>query len=270
MKSVNDLYLELYTSAMEQDEVEQREYLSMVSEHRKISVDYLISIGALFIPNENYIAYHLGQDLVSTNNCFYFNGKCLWTLFVIVPIRDLTGDVIAINGWDAYNKYKEVENGEQGLPMYKLSSKYIFPKEKYFFSDVECLKRNFDKRVVFITDGMFDTLSLCYRDIPAIALLGSSFTVENLFFLKWFKVVYVCADNDAAGNRLYNQLKLALPKVYRVYQDSTKDIEELLRADGIDGPITKKIKESVDNPIGDIILGESFRRFRGAPRFKAD
>ena len=263
--NVNELYNRLVAEVLLEDEEIQREYLSMVEDYRHISVDYLLSVGAVFIPNDEYIAHFLGQEIKQTNNCFYFNGRCLWSLFVIFPVRDLSGAVVAINGWDAYNKYLERSGEEQGLSMYKLSSKAIFPKERHFFADTECLKSTFDTRVIFITDGMFDTLAMSYRGIPAMALLGSSFSPEILYFLRWYHTVYVCSDNDAAGLRLYNELKKSLPRVFRVCQNKTKDIEELLRSDGFDGPITKTLISTMsDRPQADVYLSVGNRRFKGA------
>ena len=110
--------------------------------------------------------------------------------------------------------------------MYKTSSKNIFKRDKYFLTDEEVLKKTFSSRTVFITDGVFDSMALNYRGIPAIALLGSTFSPEILYFLRWYKSVYVCADNDRAGITLFTKLKNALPYVYRVQQNKTKDIEE--------------------------------------------
>lgn len=249
MESLDTLYQELHGKILEDDEHSQRYYLSVVADHRKISVDYLLSIGALFIPNNDYIRHYLGTRAERSNAGFYYDGSCPWTLFAVLPVRNLAGEVVGLVGWDAYNKYQEVAEGAQGLVAYRVSAKSVFPRERYFLSDIECLQRNFDKRVVFVTDGVFDAVSLCYRDVPAIALLGSSFSKEILYFLKWYSAVYVCADNDRAGLALYNKLSKPLGNVHRVIQSRTKDIEELLRSDGIAGPLTQQLHALVDNPV---------------------
>lgn len=255
MATLHELYTELFDKVMEDDEGSQRYYLSVVETHRHISVDYLLELGALFIPNNDYITHYLGQKVHTSSAGLYYQGECPWMLFVVIPIRDLSGSIVGLVGWDAYNKFREVSEGEQGLVSYRVSAKSVFPREKYFLTDVECLKRQFQHRVVFVTDGVFDCVSLNYRSIPAIALLGSSFSPEILYFLRWYKAVYVCADNDKAGISLVGKLSRALGNVHALTQNKTKDIEELLRADGMGGPITKQLQELLINPVnGDVRL----------------
>lgn len=263
-ETLHELYSSLNSLVVSDDINSQLYYLGMVEEHRHIPVDYLIELGVMFIPNNEYIRYYLGNRLDGSNVGLYYGDNCAWTLFVTIPIRDLSGTICGIVGWDAYNKYKSITEGQQDLPSYKVSHKSVFPREKYFLGDIECLKRNFDSRVVFVTDGVFDALSLSYRNIPAVALLGSSFSSELLYFFSWYKVIYICADNDEAGNKLYERLRRANSNVYCVRQNKTKDIEELLRTDGKDGPITRQLKSLVVSPVrSDVMLeGAGSRRFR--------
>lgn len=253
--TLNDLYRRLVTSAYEDDAGSQAYYLSMIEDHRKIPVEYLMQRGALFIPNNDYIRHYLGADAGAYGAGLYDGDYCQWALFVLFPITDLVGDVMGIAGWDAQNKHKELTEDLKGLPMYKVSSKMVFPKEKYFLSDVDLLKHQFDKRAIFIVDGVFDSVALNYRGIPAISLLGSMVSPEILYFLRWYKHVYTIQDNDAAGNQLYLRLKKALPRVCRVFQNKTKDIEELLRSDGVDGQLTQQLKDIlVNGPCDDVYL----------------
>lgn len=247
--SLNTLYLELFDKVLQDDEHSQRYYLSVVEEQRHISVDYLLSQGVLFIPNNDYISHYLGDKVFRSPAGLYYQDRCPWTLFVLLPIRDLSGEVTGLVGWDAYNKYKEVAEGEKGLVAYRVSAKSVFSRERYFLTDIDCLERNFNQRVIFITDGVFDAVALNYRGIPAIALLGSTFSQEVLYFLGWYKHIYVCADNDKAGLALFGKLNRALAGVHRISQRRTKDIEELLRSDGIDGPVTRQLLNLVTNPV---------------------
>lgn len=254
-KTINELYTRLVSAVYEDDMQAQQYYLSVVESQRQISMDYMLERGFLFIPNNEYIKHYLGADAMAYGPELYAGDTCLWTLFVTIPITDLSGDVVGIVGWDALNKYKELEGEEQGLPMYKVSSKHVFKRERYFLTDVSVLKQTFSSRTVFITDGVFDSVALNYRGIPAVALLGSTFSPEVLYFLRWYRKIYVCADNDKAGLTLYSKLNRALPGVHRVIQGNTKDIEELLRTDGKDGPLTKLLLQGMSPKFsGDIIL----------------
>ncbi len=254
-KTLNELYNRLVDAVYEDDTKSQCYYLSMIESHRHIPVDYLMRRGALFIPNNEYIRHYLGSDANTYGAGLYDGDYCQWALFMLLPITDLVGDVVGLVGWDAQNKNKELTEGQLGLPMYKVSSKLVFPREKYFLTDVDLLKRQFDKRAIFIVDGVFDSVALNYRGIPAISLLGSMVSKEVLYFLRWYKHVYTIQDNDEAGTKLYLRLKKALPRVCRVFQNRTKDIEELLRGDGEDGPVTKQLKAIVEEgPSYDVYL----------------
>lgn len=253
--TLNELYKKLVDAVYEDDSHSQQYYLSMIESHRHIPVDYLMRRGALFIPNNDYIHHYLGRDADAYGAGLYDGDYCQWALFMLLPIMDLVGDVVGLVGWDAQNKNKELTEGQLGLPMYKVSSKLVFPKEKYFLSDVDLLRQQFDKRAIFIVDGVFDSVTLNYRGIPAISLLGSLVSKEILYFLRWYDRVYTIQDNDAAGNQLYLRLKRALPRVCRVFQNKTKDIEELLRSDGVDGPLTKQLQDIlVSGPAYDVYL----------------
>ena len=250
----NEVYSNLVAKVYEDDMASQTYYLSVVEDQRHIPVSYLLERGCLFIPNNEYIHHYLGAEADKYGLEFYREGNCMWTLFVLLPITDLAGDVVGIVGWDALHKYQESE-GQTGLTMYNVSSKNVFQKDKYFLTDTPLLKRTFDSRTIFITDGVFDSIALNYRGIPAVALLGSTFSKEVLYFLRWYKKIFVCADNDTAGVSLYYRLSKSLPNVHRVLQGATKDIEELLRGDGVEGPLTKQLLAGMEsNYSGDILL----------------
>lgn len=251
MDNLDSLYRELHNKVMVDDLQSQEYYLSMVAEQRQIDIMYLLELGAMFIPNNEYIAHYLGDKVYTAHTGFYYDKSCPWTLFVILPIRNLAGEIKGIVGWDAYNKFKELETGDKGYSAYRVSAKAIFSREKFFLTDVDCLHRQFEHRVIFVTDGVFDSVSLNYRGVPAIALLGSSFSREIIYFLNWYKAIYVCADNDRAGIALADKLSKAVPNVHRVIQNKTKDIEELLRTDGVDGPVTSQLLGLMRNPVRD-------------------
>lgn len=251
----NAVYSKLVDLVYSDDLHSQQIYLSLIEDQRKIPVDYLVERGCLFIPNNEYIRHYLGGEADTFGCELYAGDRCLWTLYVLLPITDLSEDVVGLVGWDVQHKFQEINEGQKGLSMYRVSSKNVFQRERFFLTDVPLLRRTFEQRTVFITDGVFDSVSLNYRGIPAIALLGSTFSPEILYFLRWYSKIFVVADNDTAGLKLYNTLRKSLPNVYRVIQNQTKDIEELLRTDGKTGPITQQFFEAMQDLDGhDLIL----------------
>ena len=113
--------------------------------------------------------------------------------------------------------------------MYKVSSSEVFDRSKYFLTDVNLLKELFSKRVIFVVDGVFDSMNLNRLGVPAISALGSYVSQSLLYFLRWFKFVYVVHDNDPAGMALTKRLQRSLPSVFPVSQTLCKDIDEFIR-----------------------------------------
>lgn len=244
---MNELYGRLVELVYTDDIEAQRTYLSYIADMRKVPVEYLMERGALFFPNNEYIHHYLHSDADAWGPGLYESDFCPWTLFAVLPIMDLVGDVVGLVGYDVQNKWKTDNEGAVGLPIYKVSSKLTFQRDKYFLTDIEVLKKEFSKRTILIVDGVFDSVSLNYRGLPAISLLGSLVSPEVLYFLRWYKGIYVIADNDTAGAQLFNRLSYALPGVRRVFQNKGKDIEQVLRGDGFNGPITKQLWDVVNN-----------------------
>lgn len=244
-------YRKLVKVAYEVDGEEQRKFLSVIEGMRKFPSSYLIKRGCLFVPNAGYIELCLGHQAQNNLLGFYYNGEPLWQLYFIFPIENLAGTVVGIVGWDAYGKYKEMQ-GDFGLTgLYKVSSKAIFHRERYFMCDVDVVRGEFERasegsRVIFVVDGVFDGVSLCQKGVPTICLLGSSISKEIIYFLKFYDYIYVLHDNDAAGIRLAEELKRVVPNVYCVTQRRTKDIEELVR---VDFGVIEQLKTLIQEPI---------------------
>lgn len=219
----NDLYSKFIVDVWSQDTATQEFYLKYVEELRGIPLKYLREIGTVFIPNNEYMLHFMGPSSKVSGFDIYKDDNCLWTHFVVFPIRNLVNEIVGLVGWDLHNKALQMD-GVVGLPMYKTSSKSLFNKNDYFFTDINNLKKNtFD--IIFIVDGVFDAITLNMLGYPTIALLGSSVSQMHLYFLRWYRNHYVIADNDQAGLHLLNTLRNSLPNTYPVQQFVSKDID---------------------------------------------
>lgn len=246
--SIDEFYQELFERVVTEDLGAQQYYLSMVEEQRHIPASWLLEQGIIFIPNNDYISYHMGQEALNPKYGMYLNGIALWNLFVLIPIRDLVGRVVGFVGWDAENKRRQLE-GEEGLNMYKVSNKYVFQKDNHFLCIPSQLKDSFKKtRAVFVVDGVFDCLALAYHGLPVVGLLGSSISPVIGHYLRWYDRIFVVKDNDEAGSKMYQRLKSKAPKALTVSQSKTKDIEELLR----------------DNKVSEVVCAELSRAISGS------
>jgi DNA primase len=121
----------------------------------------------------------------------------------IVPIRDIMGKVTALVGW-----YPDVKK-------YVTTPTYGFSKDGQFFN-MECFSKSFngdypkykDKEtgevlestgLVYLVEGIFDTLSLRALGLPALGNMGLDMSKMKTEILSRFGKVIAIPDNDNAG-----------------------------------------------------------------------
>lgn len=228
MKTFHTIYSNLLNKIYQDDLQSQRYYLQFVADNRKIPIEYLLKRRVIFVPNNDYLHYYGGDEILNSNYDLYYERSCKWVHFLLIPIQDLSQNIVGVVGWDINHKAR-AEDGEKGLEMYRTSNKFVMNKSHYFLTDTKLIESTFDKSVIFVVDGVFDSISLNSIGIPAISLLGSNTSTTLYYFLRWYSYVYVIPDNDIAGFNLLKRLKQAVPNVYGIYQPKAKDIDELLK-----------------------------------------
>lgn len=148
---------------------------------------------------------------------------------IVVPIKHF-GKIVGISG--RYYKFdKETKN-----------SKYFhsrFPKKDFllFYDEARRIATKNNMDYVFVTEGMFDALSLLSINIPAVSILGSSVSTEQLNLLnRCFKTVNFVFDSDEAGLKSkYNTAKTLIEtnrpsfSSYFVTLPKDTDIDELIK-----------------------------------------
>jgi hypothetical protein len=131
---------------------------------------------------------------------------------------------------------------------------YHFPK-KSWYSDkgetqhvpwlMDFVRDNFPVAdVLYITEGHWDAIAAIQAGFPAISIPNGASNmhwVENCFdFLHSFNRIVLCYDNDKAGREA---LQIASTKVNRPIMvvdlpDGCKDLNDVLKAQGVQGVIT--------------------------------
>jgi len=145
------------------------------------------------VTNEQLIEYGLTDR----------NGGFLLSNRFIVPIRDIQGKVTALVGW-----YPDVKK-------YVTTPTYGFSKDGQFFN-MECFSKSFDgdypkykdeetgevlesTKLVYLVEGIFDTLSLRALGLPALGNMGLEMSLAKTEILTRFGKVVAIPDNDNAG-----------------------------------------------------------------------
>lgn len=145
--------------------------------------------------------------LTDRNNNYLLKGR------YVVPIRDITGKVTALVGW-----YPDVKK-------YVTTPTYGFSKDGQFFN-MECFSKSFDgdypkyknletgevlesKGLVYLVEGIFDTLMLRALGFPALGNMGLDLSLIKTEILTRFGKVIAIPDNDKAGkgtNKYLNRI----------------------------------------------------------------
>ena len=131
------------------------------------------------------------------------NGNYLLAGRYAIPIRDIAGKVTALVGW-----YPDVKK-------YITTSTYGFSKDGQFFN-MECFSKSFEgdypkykdeetgevlesTGLVYLVEGIFDTLSLRSLGFPVLGNMGLDMSLMKTEILSRFGKVIAIPDNDNAG-----------------------------------------------------------------------
>lgn len=166
---------------------------SMLEEVGVFKLDYFSELQML-VPNLT-VQQGIDTGLIDKNEVFLLKGR------YCVPIRDIAGLVTAVVGWlpDSSNARK-----------YVTTPTYGFSKDGQFFN-IECFEQSMrgdypkaqgceDSRgLVYLVEGIFDTLSLRALGFPALGNMGLDMSLIKTEILSRFGKVIAIPDNDSAG-----------------------------------------------------------------------
>lgn len=133
-----------------------------------------------FIPTDTETLQKWG--LITSSGDFLLKGR------FVVPIRDITDKVTALVGWYPDNR------------KYITTPTYGFCRDAQFFNIecyVDCMKSN--DGVVYLVEGIFDTISLRSLGFSALGNMGLEMSSLKTQILKRFNKVVAIPDNDKAG-----------------------------------------------------------------------
>lgn len=215
----------------------QQHYINTIcSDVRGRQLDILYDMGAFYVPNNDYMLKYFGESIASPRyDCYSYNGYCLWTHHLLIPVRDVVGKIVGFTGHNPYvalakskeNKTKE-EEAISKMPRYRESSDMVMDKSKFFICPLG-IKKAIEDKYIIVTDGVFDAISLANEGFNSVCILGSSLSEYVKFCLSFIETVYVAHDNDYAGIKLFNTFKSSLPKVLAIRQSKCKDIDGFIK-----------------------------------------
>lgn len=234
MSSLNELYRRGLSSVWgtEDSADAQQKYLDVIAGIRGINSELFKKCDMLFIPNDQYLAVHCGEEILNLEyGCYESRKMCLWSNQLIIPITDVVACVRGFAAFNPFNYVEAKETGDRSMTYYSYSSKDVFPKGKYLYFPGSCYEKAITDGYLLLVDGVFDAASLWCAGFNAGALMGSIPTEWILMQLRFIKRVILIADNDDAGYKLYTGLRRQLKNVELFKQGETKDADELLKSE---------------------------------------
>ncbi|KSV57901.1 toprim domain-containing protein [Acetivibrio ethanolgignens] len=209
----------------------QLEFANVIGSTRGIPGEYLMSIGAFFVPNNEYMLAVFGEDLRDPEYGCYVGDDCVWAGHLVFPIYNVADVVKGFVGFNPEMYLAKKEDATLSGNHYTLSGKRVFTKGNFLYTPKEVYKKAFDDGYLFLTDGLFDAISLNYEGFNAAAMLGSAVTDAMIMQLRFVQRVIFVTDNDQAGMKVYRRLAQSLHNVELYKQGFSKDIDELLHSD---------------------------------------
>jgi len=170
------------------------------------------------------------------------NGNYLLSGRYTIPIRDISGNVTALTGW-----YPDVKK-------YVTTPTYGFSKDGQFFN-MECYSKSFNgdypkykdeetgevlesKGLVYLVEGIFDTLSLRALGFPALGNMGLDMSLIKTEILTRFGKVIAIPDNDNAGK--------GTNKYKNAFSGKGKNVSWLMKNENVVVQLPKGVKDSDD------------------------
>lgn len=210
----------------------QKNYLRVVcNTARGREYKILENLKAFYVPNEDYMLEHFGDDILHYKYDCYNYGSCKWTGHLVIPIRSIKGEVLGFTGYNplvTINNYKDESLSK--MSKYQESNRIAMAKDRNLLCPLG-LKKAISDGYLVIVDGFFDCLALAEEDINSAALLGSEFGKYVQLILRFIDTIYILYDNDHAGVALKEQISKYHSKAFPIKQVKYKDIDEAIKKD---------------------------------------
>lgn len=212
-----------------QQQEDQEEALQAVAKERGLTVDVLRQHDCFFI-NEQLTLIFIPEKYKDETLGLVRNNYIVYSGRFVYPVKDPTGLVMGLCGWDPYVQPKYLDSKNFG---YKAKHNTMYGMEKLY----GYYKSN---KPVIVVEGIVDCLLLRDNGFQALAALGSMLTAYIITILLRFKDrCIVIPDNDnykgdaedrTAGEGFVKQVFWRLPDA-KVYQTTTaKDLDDVARS----------------------------------------
>jgi hypothetical protein len=236
----------IYAEDLESQKHQMRTALEVT--RKNSSIRAMLENKCFFVPNEDYLLHYFGPAAKDPYLDIYNRaGFCNWTNFLVMPIRDLSEEIVGFVGYDVLLKV-QTEDGikfDVDKGKYRYSSSYIFNRSHFIFTLPGVYKRALRDGYIILTDGNFDMTSIWEEGYNSGSMLGSHVSDEIIFLLSFIPLIFVAEDIDGAGRKLYEELAAKLPNVQFLRQNVAWDSDDALKVEWFKEEYLKMIDFSI-------------------------
>jgi hypothetical protein len=208
---------------------EQQSMLSEIAKIRGYTDNRRFNLALAVQMNKSSAAQNLLGDTILYPLCFSSrDGHSLIHGKIFIPGFAPDGSLITYICYD-WAGQQEAKLTNTSVPSYYCPASGLFSNRgSYMYAPIDCWDNIISSRSIYVTDGVWDCVTLNMLDVPALAILSSEISTGVARILNVFKHVHLVMDNDSAGGRLYKQMINIFSSVSRVVVPVTiaKDIDE--------------------------------------------
>ena len=194
-----------------------------IAQFRGCSMEKMLSFPSKQMKTKEHVDEFIGHSLYK----LFFDHKIGSLVYgrLLIPITTPSGFYVSYIAYDVLAQIHAKQTGEK-------RPAYIAPKDtrkdSLVFVPDTYWEQVTNSDVIYVVDGVWDSITVNYLGFPAMALLGSRVSEDIAKILSLYKEIVLIQDNDQAGVSLFIELSKKFRNVSRVCiaADIAKDIDE--------------------------------------------
>jgi len=206
-----------------QDDAEQLQLKAGIANFRGCSMEKMLSFPSKQIKSQAILERFAKHSFY--NQFFDHREGSLVYGRLLIPITAPSGFFVSYVAYDTIAQIETRRTGEKRPAYYAPKNA---KKDSLVFTPDNSWGRVTESDTIYVVDGVWDSVTINYLGLPAMALLGSTISADVATILGLYKRIILVQDNDQAGVALFIDLAKRFKNVSRIRipVSIAKDIDE--------------------------------------------
>jgi 5S rRNA maturation endonuclease (ribonuclease M5) len=206
-----------------EDDEEQLKLKEGIAKFRGCSLAKMLSFPSKQMRTKEHVDQFQGHSLYK----LFFDHRVGSLVYgrLLIPISTPAKFYISYVAYDVLAQIHTKQTGEKKPAYFAPISER---KDSIVFVPENSWERVTNSNTIYLVDGVFDSITVNYLGLPAMALLGSRISEDISKILSLYERIILVQDNDQAGSNLFIELSKRFRNVARVKIPASiaKDIDE--------------------------------------------